>query len=156
MTTEKATKPVTDLFEQAMKNYEQALKTGLKLQEEATKWWTTAATQSTTPQDWQKKVKAMTDDIIPETQKRMDECLKLIEQNSKTSVDLLKKAVAAAQATSVQDAQNKFLAFWEGSLNALRDTAQAVTQTNTKAIESWMEYARKSVQPLAEGRAAKA
>lgn len=32
--------PGADLFEQAVKNYEQALKTGSRLQEECGKWWT--------------------------------------------------------------------------------------------------------------------
>lgn len=156
MTTEEKTKPVRDLFEQAMKNYEEALKTGLKLQEESSKSWTSLFNQTTSPQDWQKKVKAMSDDVIPQTQKSIDECLKLVEQNSRASVELLKKAVAAAQSTSVQDAQTKFLGLWETSLNVLRDTAQAVTQSNTRAIESWMAFARKTSESGAEAKTAKA
>ena len=147
MTTEEKTKPVTELFEQATKNYEQALKTGLKLQEESGKWWTSLFNQVSSPQDWQKKVKATFDDIIPQTQKTIDETLKLVEQNSRTSVELFRKAVAAAQSTSPQDAQTKFLGVWEASLNALRDTTQAVVQNNTKAIESWIEFVRKNGEP---------
>jgi len=52
--------------------------------------------------------------------------------------------VAAGQATSVQDAQTKLLSFWETSLNAMRDSAVAVTQANNKALENWVAYVRKS------------
>jgi hypothetical protein len=146
--TEKTTKPVTELFEQAMKNYEQALKTGLKLQEESSKWWSSLMSQASSPQDWQKRGKTIADNFIPETQKRTEEYLKVIEQSSRASVELLKSAVQAAQSTSVQEAQTKFLSFWEASLHALRDTAQAVTQANAKAVESWMEFLRKGSEPV--------
>lgn len=156
MTTEDKTKPVTEMYEQAMKNYEQALKTGLKMQEESAKIWTGILNQGTSPQDWQKKTKAIADDIIPQTQKAVDDGLKVIEQNSRTSVELLKKAVAAGQATSVQDAQTKLLSFWETSLNAMRDSAVAVTQANNKALENWVAYVRKSGEATATASGTKA
>lgn len=92
MTTDEKTKPVTDLFEQAMKSYEQALRTGVKMQEESAKFFNNLVNQATSPQDWQKRMKAMTDDLIPQTQKSVDEGLKIIEQTSRTSVELLKKS----------------------------------------------------------------
>jgi hypothetical protein len=153
MTTEEKTRPVTDLYDQAMKNYEQALKTGVKMQEESAKFFNNLVSQTTSPQDWQKRMKAVTDDFIPQTQKTVDEGVKLIEQTSRTSIELLKKAVATGQPTSMQDAQTKFLSLWEASLNAMRDTAIAVTQANNKAIESWVAYARKNTEPVAAAKA---
>jgi len=151
MTTEEKTKPVTDLYDQAMKNYEQAMRTGVKMQEESAKFLGNLVNQTATPQDWQKRAKTMTDEFVPQTQKAVDEALKLIEQTSRTSVELLKKAVASGQPTSVQDAQAKFLGLWEASLNAMRDTAVSVTQANNKAIESWVSYARKNSEPTTAG-----
>ncbi len=143
-TTDDKSKAATDLFEQAMKNYEQALKSGLKLQEESARMWTAFAGQAGNPQDVQKRVKAWSDDVIPQTQKALDEYLKLIEQNSKASVDLLKKALVACQASTLQETQNRFLGVWEGSLNALRDTAVSVAQTNARVTEAWTTSARKA------------
>lgn len=147
MTTEQKTKPVTDLFDQALKSYEQALKTGVKMQEESAKAFSELVTQATSPQDWQKQMKTVTDDFIPQTQKTVDEGLKLIEQTSKSSIELLKKAVAVGQPVSAPDAQAKLLGLWEASLNTMRDTAAAITQANQKALESWMAYVRKTAEP---------
>lgn len=147
MTTEDKTKPVTEMYEQAMKNYEQAVKTGLKMQEESAKIWTGFLSQSPSPQDWQKKTKAMAEEVIPQAQKAVDDGLKLIEQSSRTSVELLKKVVEASQATSVQDAQTNLLSLWEASLNAMRDSAVAVVQANNKAFENWVAYVRKNGEP---------
>jgi translation initiation factor 2 alpha subunit (eIF-2alpha) len=151
MTTEEKTKPVTDLYDQAMKSYEQALKTAMKMQEESAKYFSNLVNQSTSPQDWQKRIKTVADEFIPQTQKTVDEGVKLIEQTSRTSIELLKKAVATGQPTSMQDAQAKFLGLWEASLNAMRDTAVSVTQANNKAIESWVSYARKNGEPATAG-----
>lgn len=149
MTTEQKTKPVTDLFEQALKSYEQALKTGMKMQEESARVLSDLVTQVSSPQDWQKQMKSVTDDFIPQTQKSVDEGLKLMEQSSKSGIELLKKAVAVGQPTTAPDAQAKILGLWESTLNAMRDTAMAVTQANNKAIESWIAYARKTTEPVA-------
>lgn len=154
MTTEEKTKPVTDLFEQAMKNYEQALKTGVKMQEESAKCFSNLFNQPSAPLDWQKRMKTMTDDLIPQTQKTVDEGLKLIEQTSKAGVELLKKAVSVGQPSTAQDAQAKYLGLWEASLNAMRETAVAVTQANNKAIESWLAYARKTSDSATPGHKA--
>ena len=148
MTTEDKTKPAAELYEQAMKSYEQALKTALKLQEDSVKVWTGLLNQPAAPQDFQKRVKALTDEAIPQTQKNIEDNLKLVEQTSRTSIELLKKAAATAQATTVQDAQSRFLNFCEASLTAVRDTTVAVTQANAKALESWVGYVRKSVEPV--------
>lgn len=149
MTTEQKTKPVTDLFEQALKSYEQTLKTGMKMQEESVKVFSDLVTQATSPQDWQKQMKSVTADFIPQTQKTVDEGLKLIEQTSKSGIELLKKAVAAGQPTTAPDAQAKMLGLWEASLNAMRDTAMSITQAHSKALESWVAYARKAAEPVA-------
>lgn len=156
MTTEDKTKPATDLLEQALKNYEQAWRTGAKMQEESARFFSNLVTQAAGPQDWQKRVKAMTDDFIPQTQKSLDEGLKLLEQNSRASVELLKKAVGAAQSTSPQEVQTRLLGLWEASLNTMRETMVSVTQSHQKAVESWMSYARKTGETTAAPATAKA
>jgi hypothetical protein len=117
------------------------------MQEDSLRMWSGLLSQTTAPQDLQKRAKALVDEIIPQTQKTIEDNLKLVEQNSRTSIELLKKAAAAGQATTVQDAQTKFLGFYEASLNAVRDTTVALTQANAKAVESWVGYVRKNAEP---------
>jgi hypothetical protein len=151
--SEEKSKPVVELVEQAMKNYEQALKTGLRVQEESAKWCIGLLSQCASAQDWQKRVKGIAEDVLPQTQKSVEESLKLVEKNSRTTLELLKKAAAAAQSATPQEAQSKFVNFWEASFNAVRETAQAVTQSNTKALESWLEFVRKTAEPDGKAKA---
>jgi hypothetical protein len=143
---EAMSKPVSELYEQAMGNYEQALRTGLRMQEESGKWWTNIMDQASSPHDWQKWMKAMSDRLIPETQKNLEENMCIVEQNNRTGVELMKKAMEAAQSSTVMEGQAKFLTLWGASLNAFRENAQAATQANTKAIEMWVEFLRRNAE----------
>lgn len=152
-TTDDKTKPVNELMDQALKNYEQAWKTGARMQEESTRLFTNLVTQVTGPQDWSKRVKAVADEWVPQTQKSLDEGLKVMEQNSRASVELLKKAVSAAQASTPQEAQARFLGLWEASLNTMRESVASFTQSQQKAVESWMTCARKTAEAAAPAAA---
>jgi len=148
-----ATKPVSELFEQAMNSYEQAFRTGLRLQEESSKWWTAILEQTGPTRDWQKTLRTMASEMLPEAQKRMEDGLRMVEQNSRASLELLrlvKKAVEVPQANPIAETQTRLLSFWEASLNSVRDSAQAVAQANTQALESWMELFRKGTEMAAE------
>jgi translation initiation factor 2 alpha subunit (eIF-2alpha) len=141
--TDKSKTPASEIFDQALKNYEQALRTGMKVQEDAGKCWTKLLNQAASPQDLQKQITSMANDVIPATQKSMEGCLDLLEQNSRASVDLLKKGLEAAQTTSFGESQGKLIEFCEGSLKALKANAQAIADINTKAIDSWISVVKK-------------
>jgi hypothetical protein len=144
-----------ELFEQAMKNYEQALQAGLKLQRESATWWTDLLSQTGSPQEWQAKFTELASDSMTATQKRMEENLKLIEQNSRASLDLLKKAVDASKADTVATGQAKMQELWEASLEALRTNATAINQANSKLVDSWVQFMPK-MKPAASSQKAAA
>ena len=129
---DKSKTPLAEMMEQAMQ-------AGLKLQEESSKWWTESLAQSATPADWQKRWSASPSDAIRLVQKRMDDSLRLLEQSNRTSLELLKQAMAVTTVESPGDTQAKLQEMWEASLEALRKNAHAVTQTNAKVVESWMQ-----------------
>lgn len=146
MFEEAMSKPVSELYGQAMNTAENAIRTSLRMQEESSRWLTTIMDQVTSPQEWQRWVHTMSDRFIPQTQKQMEENLRLVEQNSRTGVELVRKAFEAAQCTSVLESQAKFLNLWGACLNAFQENAQAVTQANTKAIEMWVEFLRRNAE----------
>jgi hypothetical protein len=144
MPSEEKTKQAADLYDQAMKSFEQALKAALKLQEESARLWSRLASQAASPLDWQKRARTAAEELIPQTQKSLEEFIKVIEQNSALSIELMKKALAMPQSASLLEAQEKWLGFWEASLNAVRDGALSVMQANARGVESWIASARKS------------
>jgi cell division septum initiation protein DivIVA len=133
-----------ELLEQAMKNYEQALQAGLKLQQESARWWMELATRTGSPQEWQSRFNEMSCDSMASMHKGMEENLKLVEQSSRASVDLLKKAMDAGKADTVSAGQAKMQELWDTSLEALRANTTAINQVNAKWVESWMRFVPKT------------
>jgi hypothetical protein len=145
--TQDATRPLSELADAALKNYEQALRTSLKLQEEAGKWWSSMLHQTTLAEDWQKRVSSMsglTSSLLPVAQRRLEDMMSLVEKNSHTSAELLKKAVDAAQTPALAESQAKWMDFWTCSMGAARSNAEAVSQISSKAIDSWIDFVRKT------------
>jgi hypothetical protein len=149
---------MNQMTDTAMKNYEHAMRAGLKLQEEAGRCWSNMLNQTTLAQDWQKRWSGaawMANDMMPMAQKRMEEVMDLMEKNSRTGAELMKKAVDAAQTPAMADSQAKWMDFWTSSMGAVRSNTEALTQIGTKAIDSWIDFVRKSAEG-AEARVARA
>jgi hypothetical protein len=142
-------KVVTEMADKAMRTCEDALRTGLKLQDEAGRWWSTMFNQTTAAQDWQKRftnLTAMANEVMPVAQERMEEVLELMEKNTQTGADLMKKAVDAAQTPVIAESQAKWMDFWTSSLGAVRSNAEALTQINTRTIDSWIDFVRRNTE----------
>ncbi len=154
--SDKAKVPGSELFDQALKNYEQTLRNGLKLQEEAGRWWTNLLNQASSVSDLQKRVTALTNEVVAPSQKRMEEYLGLIEENNRTNVELLKEALDLAQTTAPAEYQSKALDFCEASVKAVQANAQAVTQIQGRMIDSWLGFIKKNAFELPEPVTSKA
>ncbi|HYG35902.1 MAG TPA: hypothetical protein VEC99_14015 [Clostridia bacterium] len=145
----KAERPMEDMANKARKSYEQTVRTGQRLQEEAGNWWTRMMTQTATATDWQRQFANFTtlaNNVMPMAQRRMEDAMGLMEKNSRTSAELMKKAVDAAQTPSVAESQAKWLEFWTSSLKALQSNVEAYTEISTKTIDSWIDFVRKNTE----------
>jgi hypothetical protein len=152
------TRPISEMADAALKNYQQALHTSLKLQEEAGRWWSSMLNQTAFVPDWQKRVSDVTglaNDLLPLAQRRMEDVIGLMEKNSRTSAELMKKAVDAAQTPAIAESQAKWLDFWASSLGAVRSNTEAVSEISSKTIDSWIDFVRKN-RDVTEFRASKA
>jgi hypothetical protein len=147
MATKTATDPrVCNLFDQAVQTFGDTLKAGVRIQEEVGRLWTDAFEQTTPLQDWQKKSRAVFTEAIPTAQKNAEEWLKLVEDNYRRSLGLLKKAFDTNADSS--DLRGKTQKLWEESLELVRDNAQAMAEANKKVMELWAGFLRKNVDAV--------
>ena len=82
----------TSLFDQASQAFGEAMKAGVKVQEDIAKCWSEALESGGALTQWQTRSRAMFDEAIPATQRNVETWLKVVEQNYNRSMDLLKKA----------------------------------------------------------------
>jgi hypothetical protein len=146
-TTKDKEHSVNQLADQALKNYEQVLHTGLRMQEEAVRCWTSMFNTASSGDEWHKpfnNLTSATNDMLPLTHQRMAEMLGLMEKNSRTGADLMKKAVDAAQTSVPAESQAKWIDFWSSSMGAARSNAEALTQIGARAMDSWIDFVRQN------------
>ena len=151
-------KPFAEMADTALKNYEQAVRTGLKMQEEAGKWWSSMLTKTAGTQEWQKRFtdfSGIANSMMPLAQRRIEEVMCLMEKNGRASAELMKKAVDAAQTPGMAESQAKWMEFWSSSVGAVRSNTEAFTQFTSKAIDGWLDFVRKNAD-VTDAHAAKA
>src|SRR5579883_1495721 len=113
------TPPGAEMFDQAVKSYEHALRTGVRLQEDATRWWTNLLQQSNCTQDWQRQMSSVVSQAIPTAERNLEESLRLVDQSCKTGLNLLKRAVDVPRTNAASDVQSQVQEIFQSSLNVL-------------------------------------
>jgi hypothetical protein len=140
--TKKATGATIDeVFHEAMRSYEKALKSAIQLQEESANLWKDLLTKLGSPAEFQPKLEAMSADVFPQARKRMEEFVETFNRTSNQTIDLFEKTLGVYQATSVPDAQRRLQDLIESSLTTLRVNVHSALNTNAKIIASWKELA---------------
>jgi len=136
---------MTSLFDQAVQTCGDAIKASVKIQEDVARWWGDVLDQGGAMQAWQKRSRAIMSEAIPAAQKNAEEWLRLMEQNYRRGMDLLKKALEPEQAGSATDVRARTQELWEAAMEAVRDSTQAMAQANMKMMEQWAEILRKNM-----------
>ena len=139
--TEATAQTTDEVFHEAMRSYEKALKTGIQLQEESVNLWMDLLIKLGSPEEFQAKFESMTADAFPKARERMEEFVETFNRTSKQTIDLFEKTLSVYQATSVPDAQRRVQDLIESSLTALRVNVHSALNTNSKIIVSWKEIA---------------
>lgn len=135
----------TNLFDQAVQSFGDALKAGVKIQEDVAKWWSDVLDQGNAVNEFQKRSRAIVNEALPVAQRNAEEWLKVIEQNYRRGMELLKKAMNTEQGANAADMRARSQELWEASIEAIRDSAQAMAQVNVKMMEQWADILRKNL-----------
>lgn len=149
--TEKMT-PMTELADKALKNYEEAIRTGLKLQAETMQNLTNSFSQAVpSANDWEKafnRFASMASNAMPAVEERVEEVLELTEKNGRLGADLMRKSFEASQCTGIGDSQQKWVDVWATSLGAIRANTDALTQINARAFDAWLDFIRQNTDAV--------
>ena len=130
-----------EVFHEAMRSYEKALKAGIQLQEESVNLWRDVLSKLSSPEELQTKLESMTVEAFPKSRERMEEFVETFYRMSNQTIDLFGKTLGVYQATSVTDAQRRVQDLIESSLTALLVNVHSAMNTNAKIITSWKELA---------------
>jgi len=147
MTTKTPEKPATETtkeaLQDALKFFEDALKSGIQLQEESIKLWKDVLDQVGSPDELKKKLEALTKDAVPLNRERLDSISKIFQDSARQCTDVFGKTVGLCQVSSPTEGQQKLQDLVETSLTALRSNVHAVVDMNSQITKSWDELLNK-------------
>ena len=132
----KTTAATAEAINEAMRSYENALKSGIRLQEESVK---DVLTKLGSPEEFQAKLDSLKADAFANARKQTEEFVETFNRTSNQTIDLFEKTLGVYQATSVTDAQRRVHDLIENSLAALRVNVHSALNANAKIIASWKE-----------------
>jgi len=141
---------MSQMYEEAVKSFDTALRTSIKIQEELTRAWTDALGQMGPSEGADKRFQAVADQVLPAARSQAEQGLKVVEQCTQSTLELIKKAIAAEPPANIPQAQGQVQAMWEASATALRDNLRAVVDANTKVMTTWSQLAKKAVEEKAQ------
>lgn len=141
---ENKNKSANELFDQAIKSFEQAVQYGLKVQSEAVQCWNDLLKKSEIPNDWKKKVEEVLNETLPVVQKNAQDTLALMESNRQASLTLLNQALQTANSKSIPEYQSHIQGIWESGLDSIRKNSELLVQANAKAIDQWSQFVSKA------------
>jgi len=132
---------INEIFHEAMRSYEEALKSGIQLQQESVNLWKDLLSKIASPGELQAKLKSLTEDVFPNARKRMEDFIEIFNRTTNQTMDLFEKTLGVYQSTSVTEAQRRVQDLIESSLATLRANVHTSLNINTMILNSWKEMA---------------
>lgn len=124
-----------DMLKQANETFQQTMSTGVKFQEETTKFWNNAFGQAF--EGFQTQTGKFSEEVLPGFKKNVDEFHRMFEKQSQKSMDTLRQTFEQNQKVVNQDVFNQTLDMWRTSFDTMRSSVDKISQTNMNMFESW-------------------
>jgi hypothetical protein len=135
-----------DLFEKAAETCLQAMKEGLKMQEQFAERWFETIKSAQTGEDWSKQFEEAAAKVAKQAQANADEAVRLMEEGANDGMALFNKAMELGGIATPGEAQVKMQQLWQESMSVLNKNAKAVVQANSKMLQGWTEMAKENAK----------
>lgn len=142
---------VADACRQAAETFNRTLQIGVELQEQNVRFWTDLLSEGAAQARarWEKAAA----DAAPFHRRNVERFQRLVDEQSKQSLSLLRKSIEAGQVRNPADACEKLSSVWREAFDAIRDSADAVAKANAELFQSWSELMKTGVDGGSNGHA---
>jgi hypothetical protein len=139
-----ATQPqpnLSEMYQNALEQFESALKTGVKIQEESIKMWGTWAKHPPMMPDWTQKAQTAVLDTLSNMPQQFEDSMRVFNEQSSAAMDMLHRGFEVSRSTNIGDAQEKVRELWETSLGVMRNNIHSLLKVQSQAMQKWEEMA---------------
>lgn len=138
--TRQSTEFATQTFTQWGEILNSAIETGLKFQEESSRFWTNLYNQGaeTVRGRWQR----VADELMPLNNKNTDRFQKLFHEQADRGMNLLRQAFDVCKVRTPAEWTDRAGEFWRASFDTMKEATEAATQVGAEAWQSWTDAVR--------------
>lgn len=128
---------VTDAFRQAAENFTRTVQAGVKFQEQTASFWNEMMEKGAGEfrTQWEK----LSHDFAPYQKKTVEQIHRLVDEQSRRSLELLRKSFDAGKGEGMGDVCEKMTDLWKSSFDRVRESADMLAQANAELFDGWTD-----------------
>ncbi|NOT02936.1 MAG: hypothetical protein HOP29_20240 [Phycisphaerales bacterium] len=132
---------MTDAFKQATEVFNQTLSTGMKFQEETTRFWNDTCGKSM--DQFCGEAEKFSRETIPTAKRNMERMHKTFDEQARKNMDMVRKSFETAEATLDQSFMDKTFDLWRSSIETFRTSMETMAKANMRLFDGWGEMAHR-------------
>lgn len=129
-----------DMFQQFNDNFATAMRTNVRLYEDAMRFFVDAARRN--QEQFRQRFDKATEDFNPMVRKNFDRMTRLVDEQTQRGMDLIRQAGEVFQGRQPSEMYDRTFALWRDSFDAMRHAGDTFTRFTNEMFENWTELNR--------------
>jgi chromosome segregation ATPase len=137
---------VEEILRESVDNYEKALKSGIKFQEDTINRWKDMLRKLGSPEEFKAKLEELktkleelSAEVVPAARKQIEEAVETLKQTGEQVLSLSEKSVAVYKAPSLPEAQARLQDLTESYFAVARENLKVAFDANARGIGYWSD-----------------
>jgi hypothetical protein len=130
---------IEEILRESMDNYEKALKSGIKLQENTINLWKDVLEKLRSPEEFKAKLEELSAELVPAARKQMEEAVEILSRTSDQVLSLSEKTVSVYKAPTLPEAQLRLKDLAESYFAVARENLKIAFDANARVIGYWSD-----------------
>ncbi len=131
---------VTDMFKVMNDGFNATIKSGMKLQEDTTRFWNELIQKNTDAfaGRWEK----LADDVVPFGRKNVERFQRAFEEQSTRTMDAIRHAFDVSPNVGMPEINEKMAQAWKSSFESFRTATETFAKANSEMLDTWNDVVR--------------
>jgi hypothetical protein len=128
---------IEEILRESGDNYEKALKSGIKLQEDTINLWKDVLEKLASPEELKAKLEEISAEVVPAARKQMEEAVETLSRTRDQVLSLSEKTVSVYKAPTLPEAQLRIKELTESYFAVARENVKIALDAKARVIGYW-------------------
>ena len=132
---------IEEVLRESIDNYEKALKSGIKFQEDTINRWKEVLTKLQSPEEFRAKLEELSAEVVPAARKQLEETVATLSRTGEQVLSLSEKAVSVYKSPTLEEAKSRFQDLTGSYFAAARENLKIAFDANARVLGYWNDLA---------------